>query len=42
LFREFIAEWMAEHGAVGATVVAFRTGQPIEDLLPALQQVLSG
>lgn len=33
---------MAEHGAVGATVVAFRTDQPIEDLLPALQQVLGG
>jgi AcrR family transcriptional regulator len=33
---------MPEHGAVGTTVVAFQTGQPIEDLLPALQRVLGG
>ena len=33
---------MPDHGAAGTIVVAFRTDQPIEDLLPALQQVLGG
>jgi AcrR family transcriptional regulator len=28
--------------AAGTTVVAFRSGQPLEDLLPALQQALGG
>jgi AcrR family transcriptional regulator len=31
----------AELGADGTTVIAFRTGQPIEAVLPAIKQVLS-
>jgi AcrR family transcriptional regulator len=31
-----------DQGAAGTTVVAFRTGQPLETLLPAIQQALGG
>ena len=31
-----------EPGAAGITVLAFRTGQPLETLLPAIQRALGG
>lgn len=40
--RQVIALFTPRVPDPGATVVAFRTSQPLEDLLPAIQQALSG